>query len=232
MSRPRLVVALDVDGADTALGIASRLEGRVDVLKVGLELFTTAGPDLVRRLVDRDWKVFLDLKVHDIPATAAGAVRAAGRLGVELLTLHASGGHRMLTAAAEARGEGRRPRLLAVTVLTSLGRDDLERVGWRRDPGALVERLQRVARGAGCDGVVASVHEARAIKDACGSGFLVVTPGIRPTGAATDDQARVATPAAAVRAGSDYLVVGRPILRAADPGAAADAIREEMVSAT
>lgn len=232
MRRARLVVALDVPDAERALLAARRLEGHADVLKVGLELFTAAGPELVRQLVELRWGVFLDLKIHDIPATASRAVRVAGDLGVELLTLHAGGGRRMLEAAREGRGDTALPRLLGVTVLTSLDAEDLRELGIEETPRSRVERLCSLAYESGCDGVVASVHEAATIKAAHGEQFLVVTPGIRPPGAASDDQARVATPAEAVRAGADYLVVGRPILRAEDPPAAADAIRAQMDAAS
>ena len=230
MRRARLAVALDVPDADAALSAADRLAGHADLVKVGLELFTAEGPDLVRELVDRGWGVFLDLKLHDIPATVAGAVRVLRGLGVELLTLHASGGPRMIEAAVEARGDSSLPHLLGVTVLTSLEAADLERLGWSAGPEAAVARLCATAREAGCDGVVASVHEVPRIRSEWGPDLLVVTPGIRPAGASVDDQAMVATPATAVQAGADILVVGRPILRAEDPAAAADAIRTEMAS--
>lgn len=232
MTPSRLVVALDVPDADVALRAAERLTGHADVLKVGLELFTAEGPALVRRLVSMGWGVFLDLKIHDIPATAGRTARVAADLGVELLTLHASGGRRMLEAAREGRGEGRLPRLLGVTVLTSQGPDDLRETGIDEGLAERVDRLCSLARRGGCDGVVASVREAAAIKAAHGDAFLVATPGIRPPGAGADDQTRVATPADAVRAGADYLVVGRPIMRAEDPVVAADAIRAQMDAAT
>lgn len=232
MSRSRLVVALDVADADAALEAAERLAGHADVLKVGLELFSSQGPGLVRTLVSRGWGVFLDLKIHDIPATASRTVAVARDLGVELLTLHAGGGRRMLEAARQGLEDAPRPRLLGVTVLTSHGPEDLREMGIDESPAAHVERLCALAHRGGCDGVVASVREAATIKAAYGDSFLVVTPGIRPPGAAADDQTRVATPAAAVQAGSDYLVVGRPILRAADPVAAADSIRAQMDAAS
>lgn len=230
MTRPRLAVALDMRDAEAARRWADRLHGHADLLKIGLELFVAEGPGLVRDLVRDGWGIFLDLKLHDIPATAARATAVACDLGVELLTLHAGGGPTMLEAAARARGDGG-TRLLGVTVLTSLDAAELERLGWRDEPAAAVDRLCRLARESGCDGVVASVLEAAAIKSICGTDFLVVTPGIRPAGASVDDQARVATPAAAVAAGADYLVVGRPILRAEDPVAAAQDISEQMAQA-
>lgn len=229
--KARLAVALDVRDADLARASARRLLGHADLLKVGLEAFVAHGPALVRELVDMGWDVFLDLKLHDIPATVAGAVGSVRGLGVELLTLHAGGGSRMLEAAARARGDGALPRLLGVTVLTSLDGAGLTELGVESDAAGQVARLCRIAARSGCDGVVASVHEAAEIKRSCGPDFLVVTPGIRPAGSASDDQARVATPADAIRAGSDVLVVGRPILAAADPVAAAEAIRAEMAAA-
>ena len=227
----RLVVALDVPDAEAARRAAAGLEGHADVLKVGLELFTAEGPSLVREFTDAGWGVFLDLKLHDIPATVQRAVARTVDLGVELLTLHAGGGPAMLEAAAAGRGESAYPRLLGVTVLTSMDQAQMDAVGLDGSPAGAVDRLARLAHQSGCDGVVASVLEAPAIKAATSSNFLVVTPGIRPAGSAHDDQARVATPADAVRAGADYLVVGRPILRATDPAAAADAIRREMEAA-
>ena len=226
----RLIVALDVPGADEARRAAAMLHGHADVLKVGLELFTATGPDLVREFVDQGWGVFLDLKLHDIPATVGRAVARAAALDVELLTIHATGGPAMLSAAAEARAG--RLRLLAVTVLTSMDEAQMAAIGLDGTPAEAVARLRSLAQRSGCDGVVASPHEAAAIKAAAGGDFLVVTPGIRPAGSAQDDQARIATPADAVRAGADYLVVGRPIMRAPDPAAAADAIRREMETAS
>jgi orotidine-5'-phosphate decarboxylase len=225
---PRLAVALDVPRPQDAIDAAALLAGHVDIVKIGLELFVGAGPELVRRLAGDRWSVFLDLKLHDIPATVAGAVRAASGLGVELLTLHAAGGRRMLEAAAAARGDRGRPLLIGVTVLTSLDAAQVEEIGFKDGVEASVAGLARLARDAGCDGVVASSHEVGGVKAALGDGFLLVTPGIRPAGAASDDQARVATPGEAVAAGADILVVGRPILTAPDPAAAADWIRAEM----
>ena len=231
MSRPRLAVALDVDDRQSALDAAALLRGHVDIVKVGLELFISAGPELVAELVDDGWSVFLDLKLHDIPATVAGAVRAAANLGVELATLHAGGGRRMIEAAIEARGGRDTPRLLGVTVLTSLDERQIGEVGLQGSVDDSVARLARLARGAGCDGVVSSPREIATIKAAHGAEFLVVSPGIRPSGSAADDQARVATAADAVLAGADVLVVGRPIMKASAPPAAADEIRTEMEEA-
>jgi orotidine-5'-phosphate decarboxylase len=222
------VVALDVDDRESARQLAAVLKGGADMLKVGLELYLSAGRGVIEDLVAAGWPVFLDLKFHDIPATVAGAVRAARGLGAEMMTLHAAGGARMLEAAVAAREGDSLPRLVGVTVLTSLDPADLQRLGQEGEPGEIASRMANVVKESGCDGVVASAHEAASIKRACGSEFLVVTPGIRPTGVGADDQARVATVANAVDAGSDFLVVGRPILRAPNPGLAAAEIREQI----
>jgi orotidine-5'-phosphate decarboxylase len=225
--RERLIVALDVPNADQARKLVDALAGAVGMFKVGSELFTAAGPDFVRELVAQGEHVFLDLKFHDIPNTVAGAVASAGQLGVSLIDVHALGGRAMMAAAAGAL-PAMGCRLLAVTILTSHDEASLGEVGL---PGALphsVDRLARLAKDAGVDGVVASPHEVGLVREACGEGFLIVTPGIRPAGAARGDQARLATPKEARRAGADYLVVGRPITQSADPRAAADAIVAEM----
>ncbi|RMH14291.1 MAG: orotidine-5'-phosphate decarboxylase [Gemmatimonadetes bacterium] len=221
-------VALDVASQDEALALVDRIGEAGDFYKVGLELYTRAGPDVVRALTGRGKRVFLDLKLHDIPHTVARAVEAAAALGVELLTVHAAGGEAMLRAAAEAAGE--EVRVVGVTVLTSLTVDDLE-AAWGRTPQSLREEAVRLAglcREAGLAGVVASALEARPIKRLVAADLLVVTPGIRPAGADTHDQARVATPAEAVAAGSDVLVVGRAVTRADDPAAALAALRAEV----
>ncbi len=225
--RERLIVALDVPSADQARRLVDQLAGAVGMFKVGSELFTAAGPDFVRELVARGAHVFLDLKFHDIPNTVAGAVASAGQLGVSLVDVHGLGGRAMMAAAAGAL-PAMGCRLLAITVLTSHDEASLGELGL---PGALpqsVERLARLAREAGVDGVVASPQEVELVRGACGEGFLIVTPGIRPAGAARGDQARLATPREARRAGADYLVVGRPITQSDDPRAAADAIVAEM----
>jgi orotidine-5'-phosphate decarboxylase len=227
-ARERLIVALDVPDAGAARTLSASLADEVGLFKVGSQLFTAAGPDVVRGIGGP--RVFLDLKFHDIPNTVAGAVASAAGLGVTLLTLHGSGGPAMIEAAAGA-ARGTRTRVLAITMLTSHDAATLARIGLAGTVEENVLRLARLAQEAGADGVVASPHEARAIRAACGPGFLVVTPGIRPAGAERGDQARAATPAAALAAGADYLVVGRPILAAADPGRAARAIVEEMEAA-
>lgn len=232
--RPEVIVALDFPEPDEAFELVDRLPAGT-WYKVGLELFTRVGPPVVERLVGEGRRVFLDLKLHDIPNTVAGAVRSASGLGAELLTVHAAGGEAMLRAAAGEAGTaaagGRRLRLLAITVLTSLDDAALAAV---MGPGAGVEqtagRLAGLARESGIDGAVCSVGEARAVRVACGPDFLVVTPGIRMAGESADDQARVATPAVARAAGADFLVVGRSITRAADPAAALAAIRDAVDS--
>ena len=235
-AREKLIVALDVDSAEKALDLARLLAPEVGMMKIGLELFTSEGPDIVRRIVDTGARVFLDLKFHDIPNTVARAVAAAARLGVSMMNVHASGGVTMMRAAREAAdrarpGNAARPVLLAVTVLTSLDAEALAQVGVDRAPEEQVVELARLARSAGMDGVVASAREVAAIRNACGREFVAVTPGIRPAGGATEDQKRVVTPADAIRAGADYLVAGRPITEAAEPVAAARAIVREMAEA-
>jgi len=228
-ARDRLIVALDVKTADEARGLVDRLAGRVGMFKIGSQLFTAAGPSLVREIVGRGEKVFLDLKYHDIPNTVANAVAEACQLGVSLMTVHALGGKAMMEAAVGAL-PAVGSRLVAVTILTSHDQDSLSAIGLSAPVADTVVRLARLAQEAGTDGVVASPLEAEMIRGACGPDFLVVTPGIRPGGSKADDQARAATPAAAMRAGASYVVVGRPIAEAADPGAAAAALVKEMES--
>jgi orotidine-5'-phosphate decarboxylase len=231
-----ILVALDVPAAAEALALADTLRGSVGGYKVGSQLFTAAGPDVVRALVARGDRVFLDLKFHDIPNTVRGAVAAAADLGAWMVNVHAAGGLAMMEAARDAATEraaktGRaRPLVIAVTVLTSLDAAMLAAVGVHRDPLAQVVHLAQLARKAGLDGVVASPLETRAIREACGPDFVVVTPGIRGGGAASgpDDQQRTMAPADAMRAGSSYLVVGRPITGAADPRDAARRISDEV----
>ena len=229
-ARDRLIVALDVPKADAARALVDRLAGRVGLFKVGSQLFTAAGPDIVREIVTRGEKVFLDLKFHDIPNTVAGAVASAARLGVSLVDVHGLGGGAMVEAAVGAL-PAMGTRLLAITVLTSHDEDTLDEIGVNGTMLDSVRRLALLAKEAGADGVVASPHEVALIREACGSDFLIGTPGIRPAGAARGDQSRAATPGAALAAGADYLVVGRPITEAPDPAAAADAIVREMEGA-
>jgi orotidine-5'-phosphate decarboxylase len=226
----RILCALDTADLAEAAELAVRLKGAVGGVKLGKEFFTAHGPDGVHRVQVAGQPVFLDLKYHDIPATVAGAVRAAAGLGVFMLTVHAAGGAAMLRAAAEAAqaAGSQRPLVVAVTVLTSLDADDLATVGQAGPVATQVDRLARLAHGAGVDGVVCSPQEVAMLRKACGPGFLLVVPGVRPASAASDDQKRIATPADAVKAGADYLVIGRPITRAPDPVAAARAIAAEL----
>jgi orotidine-5'-phosphate decarboxylase len=230
---PTPIVALDVPTLDAALRLLDRLEGGADFVKVGLQLFTAEGPGAVHALRRRGCRVFLDIKLHDIPSTVAHAVRSAAALDVELLTVHASGGTAMLRAAREAADqvEGA-PALLAVTVLTSLGDEEVAEA-WGRDPlstEAEVERLAGLAAATGMDGVVASVREIEAVRRADG-GLRVLTPGIRLDGDGAGDQTRVATPATAARLGADYVVLGRAVTAAADPAAALRRVLAELDAA-
>jgi orotidine-5'-phosphate decarboxylase len=224
-----VVVALDYPGADEALAFAARVSPADCRLKVGLELYTAAGPQLVRRLAEAGFAVFLDLKFHDIPTTVARACRAAAELGVWMLNVHTLGGPAMLRAAREAvDGIGSRPLLIGVTVLTSHGPQELAEIGLRGAAGDEVLRLASLARQNGLDGVVCSPREAAQLRERHGAGFVLVTPGVRPAGAAADDQSRTLTPAEALRQGAHYLVIGRPVTRAADPVAALGTIRREI----
>jgi len=234
--RDRILVALDVARASEATALASTLRGAVGGFKIGLQLFTAAGPAFVRDLVERGDRVFLDLKFHDIPNTVAGAVAAATDLGVWMLNVHASGGGAMLDAARQA-AERRaselgiaRPLVIAVTVLTSLDAPTLNSVGIADAPLDQAVRLARLSQAAGLDGVVASPQETAAIRHACGDRFAIVTPGIRGGAAASgpDDQKRTMTPAGAIEAGSSFLVIGRPITGAGDPRAAAERIAADL----
>jgi len=230
----KLIVALDVPTTEAALRLAARLRGRAGWLKVGLELFSAAGPSAVHELVRQGSRVFLDLKLHDIPNTVRRAAREAARLGVSMLDVHATGGRQMMQAAREGAREGAGgapPRVLGVTVLTSLANGDLAEIGWQGSSEVTVMRLARLAQLAGLEGVVASPQEAAALRRALGPDFVIVTPGIRPVAAARNDQARAGTAEMAIRAGADFLVVGRPITQAPDPAAAADAMLEEIARA-
>jgi len=213
--------------------LARQFRGVADFIKVGSQLFTAEGPRAVERLAALGFGIFLDLKFHDIPNTVAGAVAAAAGLPkVRLLTVHASGGLKMMQAAREAAGGGKtRPSLLAVTILTSMDAPALRSVGFAGSPQSRALALARLAKTAGLDGVVASAHEVRAIRRACGPKFIIVVPGVRPSSALQNDQSRVATPAEAIRAGADYLVVGRPVTQASHPRRAALEIIEEIASA-
>ena len=232
LNRDRLIVALDVSSAAQARQIVQSIGESASTYKVGKQLFTAEGPQIVRDLVASGRKVFLDLKFHDIPNTVAGAVGEAAKLGVTMLTVHASGGSKMLKAAAEAAAQSAsKPMVLAVTVLTSLSDADLSELGVAGSVATQVLRLGAIARNAGCGGLVASALEARELRLELGNDFAIVTPGVRPAGTAVGDQARVLTPAEAIAAGATYLVVGRPILAAPDQSDAAGRIVQEIESA-
>jgi orotidine-5'-phosphate decarboxylase len=229
--RQRLIVALDVSSAAAARKIVAAVGESAEVYKVGMQLFTAEGPAIVRDLVASRRRVFLDLKYHDIPNTVGHAVREAAQLGVSMLTVHASGGENMLAAAAQA-GHQSNPNLmlLAVTVLTSFGEEDLCQIGVTARIEEQALRLARYALNQGFRGVVASAREAPALRKQLGRNFAIVTPGVRPQGSAHDDQARVVTPAEALLAGATFLVIGRPITAAHDPGAEARAVLDEIAS--
>lgn len=234
-ARDRLIVALDADTADRALDLCEELRDVAGMFKIGSQLFTAAGPDIVRQVIKRGGRVFLDLKFHDIPNTVAAAGVEAARLGVSIFNVHASGGTEMMKRTADAVAETAtreglaKPSVIAVTVLTSLNSDSLSQIGINRDPEFLVKTFARAAFLCGLDGVVASPHEIEIIRrDVSAAGFLIVTPGIRPGAVSGDDQQRVMTAAAAIRAGADYVVVGRPILNAPNPVSAARKLVDEI----
>lgn len=229
MSDPRIIVALDFPDDKGALALAARLDPQLCRLKVGKELFTATGPSLVERLQRSGFGVFLDLKFHDIPNTVAAACVAAADLGVWMINVHALGGRAMMEAARAALARRRAaPKLIAVTLLTSIGAEDMGEIGLAGDPREAVSRLARLAQACGLDGVVCSAQETAVLRQQLGSGFWLVTPGIRPEGAVADDQQRIATPRRAIAGGADYLVIGRPITRAPDPLAALRAINAEI----
>ena len=236
-ARKRLIFALDVDEFAEAERWVKLLYRHVGLFKVGKQLFTRCGPEVVHMVRGEGGEVFLDLKYHDIPNTVAMASLEAARLGARMVNVHALGGSEMMARtvagidARYPRGDGLRPLLLAVTILTSASDQTLQEIGIERPVTEMVPRLARLAKQAGMDGVVASPREVPLIREACGPDFLIVTPGVRPAFAALDDQKRVTTPADAIAAGADYLVVGRPIAAAADPVAAAELILEEMAAA-
>ena len=219
----RLVVAIDRSAREDILRLADDLRGAAGVLKIGLQAFIANGPGIVRELVGRGEKVFLDLKIHDIPNTAGHAIAEASSLGATMATVHAAGGEPMLRACAHES-----LLVLGVTVLTSLGEADLLQIGFGGSPLANAVRLARLAQSSGLRGVVASPLEIESIREACGTDFVILTPGIRPAGSDAGDQQRTMTPAGAIRAGADYIVVGRPITEAPDPRAAALRIVDEM----
>jgi orotidine-5'-phosphate decarboxylase len=235
-ARKRIIVALDVATASEALKLARGLRGRAGLVKVGSQLFTAAGPEVVSALVARGERVFLDLKFHDIPHIVAAACANVARMGVDLVTVHTAGGPRMLRAAREALEKHararKRPRLLGVTLLTSLSGQEVRRVGFSGGVETNVVRLARLARRSGCDGIVAAPTDVASLRQASGRNFLIVTPGIHARGGRkAPDQARVATAADAIRAGADFVVVGRAVLQARSPTRAVERLAEEISAA-
>jgi orotidine-5'-phosphate decarboxylase len=235
--KDRLVLALDVDDGETALGLVERLKEYVGVFKVGMQLFTREGPEIIRRIRERGSKVFYDAKYHDIPTTVSRAGRIAVGLGVYIYNVHTLGGYKMMVEAAQAtrreagKSGGEKPLILGVTVLTHMNQETLKEVGIERGLGEEVIHLAKLAQRAGLEGVVSSPLEIRAIRAACGADFLILTPGIRPPWAEENDQRRRMTPGEAIKSGADFLVVGRPILQARDPVEAVQRILKEMEEA-
>ena len=229
---PKIIVALDYDNQQDALLMAQRLDPQRCRLKVGKELFTIAGPDLIKTLHELGFEIFLDLKFHDIPNTVAKAVLAAAKLGVWMVNVHASGGVEMMRTTIDAMqtAEGRQPILIAVTVLTSMDADGLRETGINQSPAERVLDLAKLTQKSGLAGVVCSAQEAQLLKQQLGSEFILVTPGIRPAFASVGDQKRIMTPAQALQAGSDYLVIGRPITQADDPMQALELIEAEILA--
>ena len=232
--KDRLIIALDVPTADRAQELVSLLKGRVGMFKVGIQLFTSAGPPLVREIVSGGDKVFLDLKFHDIPRTVAKAALEVAKMWVVMFNLHTLGGIEMMRLTVEevdrycSTHKLLRPKILGVTVLTSMDQDSFQRMGLKGSVEEVVIRLSLLAQEAGLDGVVASPREIRAIREACGKNFVIVTPGIRPSWAQADDQRRFATPREAMEAGADYIVIGRPITGAEDPLSALERVLSEL----
>lgn len=227
---PKLIVALDFDNQDSALQLIDKLDPLQCALKVGSELFTLLGPQFIRQLVGKQFKVFLDLKFHDIPNTVAKACHSAAELGVWMINVHALGGLKMLQAAKkslESYGQDK-PLLIAVTVLTSFEEGELASIGISHSLLDEVKNLAQLARDAGLDGIVSSAHEVETIKQVCGNSFITVTPGIRLPNNLKDDQSRVMTPQQAIKAGSDFLVIGRPITQAANPSEVVSAILDDI----
>lgn len=231
MSDPKILVALDYDNQQQALELVDKLKPELCGLKVGKEMFTLFGPEFVKQLVAKGFKVFLDLKFHDIPNTVAKACKAAAELGVWMVNVHASGGSKMMHAARQAIEEcDNRPLLIAVTLLTSMDEVAYSEIGFKRDLPEQVEHLASISKSAGLDGVVCSAWEAKRLKEQLGQEFKLVTPGIRPPGSEIGDQSRIMTPEQAIAAGSDFLVIGRPITKASDPLKALYDISESIVS--
>ncbi len=229
MSDPRIIVALDFPTAKQAISFTAKLDPHACKVKVGKELFTAAGPQLVEKMISKGFDVFLDLKFHDIPNTVANACKAAAGLGVWMMNVHALGGRKMLTAAREAVPAGS-AKLIAVTLLTSMERSDLKDVGLNGEPDGVVRRLAMLAHDCGLDGVVSSALEAAELRKIMGKNFCLVTPGIRPAGTSLDEQKRVTTPRQAIRNGADYLVIGRPITQASDPASLVRQLNDEIAN--
>lgn len=231
-SEPRVIVALDFPALQPALDLLAQIDPQQCRVKIGKEMFTRAGPALVEQVAGMGFEIFLDLKYHDIPNTVAAACEAAADMGVWMMNVHASGGREMMTTAAErlARRQ-RRPLLIGVTILTSLGQEDIAEIGYAGSPADNVRRLAALAEDSGLDGVVCSPLEVSPLRAERGAAFRLVTPGVRPAGASVDDQKRIMTPGDAIRAGASYLVVGRPITAADDPPAALKAINAEVEGA-
>ena len=233
MSHSRIIVPLDFNTSEQALQLVEKLQPDLCRLKVGKELFTKAGPALVEKLIKKDFDIFLDLKFHDIPTTVAKACAVAADLGVWMLNVHASGGSEMMSLAREEiEKKSHRPLLIGVTILTSINQQALSELGIQCSVAEQVMRLAQLTSDAGLDGVVCSAHEVKMLRDNLGEEFKLVTPGIRPGGSSNDDQKRVMTPGQAINAGSDYLVIGRPITQAADPAQALTDINEEISAAS
>ena len=228
-SDPRIIVALDFSTAEQAMLFTARLDPGTCRVKVGKELFTAAGPRLVEKIIGKGFDVFLDLKFHDIPSTVANACRVAAGLGVWMMNVHALGGRKMLSAAREAVPPGS-AKLIAVTLLTSMGRSDLNDVGLSGEPDDVVRRLAVLAHDCALDGVVSSALEAAELRKTMGKHFCLVTPGIRPAGVPLDEQKRVTTPLQAIRNGASYLVIGRPITKASDPALLVQQLNDEIAN--
>jgi len=228
-AKKRLILALDVPNLVAAEALMDKIQGKIGMIKVGLELFTACGPPAVDAVLNRGFDVFLDLKLHDIPATVGGAVRSARNLGVSMLTVHTGGGEAMLTKAAEEAGDA--IKILGVTLLTSMGEEDLPPVCIAGTPSEIVHARATLAARTGCKGIVCSPQEIKMVRAAVGPEVAIITPGIRPSGAAMGDQKRAATPQSAIKDGADYMVVGRPIRGADDPAKAADEIVAEIAEA-
>ena len=227
MNDPRIIVALDFSSAEKALTLVDKLDPTLCRVKVGKELFISAGPQLIAKLMDKGFEVFLDLKFHDIPNTVANACKVAVGMGVWMMNVHALGGEKMLTAARGAVPVGG-SKLIAVTLLTSMGSDDLNSIGLYKEPRDVVEKLALLARDCGLDGIVCSVLEAARIREIIGSNFYLVTPGIRLANSSVDDQRRIATPREAIQNGANYLVIGRPISQSTDPLAMLQHLNNEV----